>query len=69
MDGKTITETVLAEFYSRDDRRDVQLVKRQADKAPWFVIRYSDVGNILGFNDEAQAREAYRRLAFQAQNP
>jgi hypothetical protein len=69
MTAATIEETTLDEFYSRDDRRDVLLVKRGGAGKTWYVIRYSDVGNILGFNSEPAAREAFRRFKIQAQNP
>lgn len=66
----TVEEKTLDEFYSREDRRDVYLIERSSPSTtPWWVIRYSDQGNMLGFTDEAAARKAFRNLKMQAQNP
>ncbi len=63
-----VVERVLDEFYSRQDKTDVQLIRRQGAKAPWFVIEYASNQKGMGFNDEAKARKAFQRLKIQNQD-
>ena len=57
-----ITETILGEFYDRDERQTVYLILRESPGRKWYVIRQGDSAHVVGYNREDQARERFRQL-------
>lgn len=70
----TIKETILDEFYTRQEHQSCYLVRRETVKndkplAPWFVIYYDleTPLQVAGYNREEDARRHFLRLKVQAQ--